>query len=51
MHCLVMVASKHCLIPSPKHIIVDRDDYGNIIDWVYSDEQNAKDMLKILGYN
>ncbi|MFN8331177.1 MAG: hypothetical protein U0T81_08160 [Saprospiraceae bacterium] len=42
---------KHCLIPSPKHIIVDRDDYGNIIDWVYSDEQNAKDMLKILGYN
>ncbi|MEP7197525.1 MAG: arginine decarboxylase [Saprospiraceae bacterium] len=42
---------KHCLIPSPKHIIVDRDDYGNLIDWVYNEEQNAKDMLKILGYN
>ncbi len=42
---------KHCLIPSPKHIIVDRDDYGNVIDWVYNEEQNAKDMLKILGYN
>ncbi|NOT37695.1 MAG: arginine decarboxylase [Saprospiraceae bacterium] len=42
---------KHCLIPSPKHILVDRDDYGNLIDWVYNDEQNAKDMLKILGYN
>ena len=42
---------KHCLIPSPKHIIVDRDDYGNLIDWVYNDEQNAHDMLKILGYN
>lgn len=42
---------KHCLIPSPKHVIVDRDDYGNLIDWVYNEEQNAKDMLKILGYN
>ncbi|MCC6816369.1 MAG: arginine decarboxylase [Saprospiraceae bacterium] len=42
---------KHCLIPSPKHILVDRDDYGNLIDWVYNEEQNAKDMLKILGYN
>lgn len=42
---------KHCLIPSPKHVLVDRDDYGNLIDWVYNEEQNAKDMLKILGYN
>jgi len=41
---------KHCLIPSPKHILVDRDVNGNIVDTVYSEEQTAKQMLKILGY-
>lgn len=41
---------KHCLIPSPKHILVDRDENGNLKDWLYSDEQSSKDMLKILGY-
>lgn len=41
---------KHCLIPSPKHILVDRDENGNIVDWVYSEEQTSKDMLQILGY-
>ncbi|HMS29079.1 MAG TPA: arginine decarboxylase [Saprospiraceae bacterium] len=41
---------KHCLIPSPKHIIVDRDENGNIVDWVYSEQQTARDMLHILGY-
>jgi arginine decarboxylase len=42
---------KHCLLPSPKHIIVDRDENGNLVDWVYSEEQTSKDMLKILGYS
>lgn len=41
---------KHCLIPSPKHILVDRDENGNLKDWLYSDEQTSRDMLKILGY-
>ncbi len=41
---------KHCLIPSPKHIIVDRDENGNLVDWVNSEEQTAQDMLQILGY-
>lgn len=41
---------KHCLIPSPKHIIIDRDEKGNIIDTVYRNEQTVDDMLKILGY-
>lgn len=41
---------KHCLIPSPKHILVDRDENGNIKDSIYSEEQTAKQMLKILGY-
>ncbi len=42
---------KHCLIPAPKHVIIDRDDKGNIIDEVYREEQSVKDMLNILGYN
>jgi arginine decarboxylase len=41
---------KHCLIPSPKHVIIDRDDKGNIVDYVYRNEQSAIDMFKILGY-
>lgn len=42
---------KHCLIPSPKHVIVDRDDKGNFIDYVYRNEQTVDDMLNILGYH
>ena len=42
---------KHCLIPSPKHIIVDYDKNGKLTDWVYAKEQTAQSMLKILGYS
>lgn len=41
---------KHCLIPSPKHIILDRDDQGNLVDYVYRSEQSAEEMFKLLGY-
>jgi len=41
---------KHCLIPSPKHVIIDRDEKGNLIDYVYREEQSAQDMFRILGY-
>ncbi|MEN9744674.1 MAG: hypothetical protein RL640_512, partial [Bacteroidota bacterium] len=41
---------KHCMIPSPKHIIVGKDKHGKLIDWVYAKEQTAQSMLKILGY-
>lgn len=42
---------KHCLIPSPKHVIIDRDKKGNIVDYVYREEQSANEMFNILGYN
>lgn len=42
---------KHCLIPSPKHVIIDRDETGNFVDYVYRNEQSVDDMLNILGYN
>jgi len=41
---------KHCLIPSPKQIIIDRDEKGNIVDRLYRDEQTVQQMLNILGY-
>ncbi|MFA6617969.1 MAG: arginine decarboxylase [Candidatus Neomarinimicrobiota bacterium] len=42
---------KHCLIPSPKHVIIDRDEKGNFTDTVYREEQSAHEMFKILGYD
>ncbi len=41
---------KHCLIPSPKHIIIDKNYYGEFVDWEIFQEQNSDSMLKILGY-
>ena len=41
---------KHCLIPSPKHVIIDRDEKGNFVDYVYRNEQSSDEMFKILGY-
>ncbi|HRE96436.1 MAG TPA: arginine decarboxylase [Flavobacteriales bacterium] len=41
---------KHCLIPSPKHVLIDRDENGEITTKLFAKEQSAKSMLKILGY-
>ncbi len=41
---------KHCLIPAPKLIIIDRDEKGNFVDKVYRNEQTVDEMLSILGY-
>ncbi len=41
---------KHCLIPSPKHVLVYKDEKGNLVDVLYQEEQSAEGMLKILGY-
>ncbi len=40
---------KHCLIPSPKHIVVYKDSKGNLIDTLYRPEQTPEDMLQVLG--
>ncbi|MDP4827770.1 MAG: arginine decarboxylase [Flavobacteriales bacterium] len=40
----------HCLIPGPKHILIDRDEDGNLLTEVFSEEQKSKSMLKLLGY-
>ena len=41
---------QHCLIPHPKHILIDKDEKGNITTKLFSEEQKAEDLLKILGY-
>ncbi len=41
---------KHCLIPAPRHVIIDRDEKGNFVDYVYREEQSVQEMFNILGY-
>lgn len=41
---------QHCLIPAPKHIIIDLDEEGNYYARLFAKEQSYKSMLKILGY-
>jgi arginine decarboxylase len=41
---------QHCLIPAPKHVIIDKDKEGNFTTKLFAKEQSYKSMLKILGY-
>ncbi len=41
---------QHCLIPSPKHILIDCDENGDIVTSVFNEQQTSDQMLSILGY-
>lgn len=41
---------QHCMTPAPKHIIIYRDEEGEICTKLFAKEQSYKSMLKILGY-
>lgn len=41
---------KHCLQPSPKHILIDKAKDGTITTKLFAPEQSVDSMLKILGY-
>lgn len=41
---------QHCLIPAPKHIVIDVDESGDYTTKLFAKEQSYKSMLKILGY-
>jgi arginine decarboxylase len=41
---------QHCLVPAPKHVIIDVDSEGDYTTKLFSKEQSYKSMLKILGY-
>ncbi|NMM50231.1 type III PLP-dependent enzyme domain-containing protein [Marinigracilibium pacificum] len=42
---------QHCLIPAPKHVVIDRDENGEITSYLFREEQKSEGMLKILGYD
>ena len=42
---------QHCLIPQPKHILIDKEKDGTLTTKVFSEQQNAEDLLHILGYD
>jgi arginine decarboxylase len=42
--------TQHCLVPAPKHVLIDRDEDGKITTKLFAKEQSYKSMLKILGY-
>ena len=41
---------QHCLIPSPKHVVIDKDAHSEFKTRLFAKEQSYKAMLKILGY-
>ena len=42
---------QHCLIPAPKHIIIDRDKSDNeYYTRLFAKEQSYRSMMRILGY-
>ncbi|WP_378178572.1 arginine decarboxylase [Aquimarina sp. SS2-1] len=41
---------QHCLIPQPKHILIDKDEFGNITTEVFVEQQTSEQLLSILGY-
>jgi arginine decarboxylase len=42
---------QHCLIPSPKHILIQKNDDGSLSTELFSEQQKSEDLLKILGYH
>ncbi len=41
---------QHCLIPSPKHLLIDKNKDGSLKLEVFAEQQKSEDLLKILGY-
>lgn len=42
---------QHCLIPAPKHVIIHKDENGQLVDSLFAPEQDSETMMKILGYS
>ena len=41
---------QHCLIPSPKHILIQRNGNGDLTTEIFAEQQKSEDLLNILGY-
>jgi len=42
---------QHCLIPAPKHLVLDKNERGELSSQLFSEEQQSEGMMKILGYS
>lgn len=42
---------QHCLIPHPKHLLINRDAKGKLTVSVFREQQTAEEHLEILGYD
>jgi arginine decarboxylase len=41
----------HCLMPTPRHVLIRKNRDETLFYDVKDEEQNSKQVLKILGYN
>lgn len=41
---------QHCLLPAPKHLLIDLDEQGKLQHRLFAEEQRPERMLNILGY-
>jgi len=41
---------QHCLIPSPKQVLIKKDENGELKSELFAEEQSHEGMLKTLGY-
>ncbi|WP_369049155.1 arginine decarboxylase [Tenacibaculum sp. UWU-22] len=42
---------QHCLIPAPKHILIDKNEKGDVVTKLFKEQQKSEEFLSILGYN
>jgi arginine decarboxylase len=42
---------QHCLIPAPKHILIQKDENGNLSTSLFKEQQTSQAFLNILGYH
>ncbi|KAF9659967.1 MULTISPECIES: arginine decarboxylase [Tenacibaculum] len=41
---------QHCLIPTPKHILINRNENGDLTTKLFKEQQKSEELLSILGY-
>ena len=41
---------QHCLVPAPKHVLISRNEDGEISTRLFAAQQTSESMLKVLGY-
>lgn len=41
---------QHCLVPAPKHVLINRNEDGEVTTRLFASEQSSESMLKVLGY-